>query len=415
MIAFIQNLLSQLTSFRYALLMSAFLLSGNFQQAIEKPWEIFDYEAELTVYKAPEVHFNNEYTRYVENKIDSLLKRRGFNGSLLLAHQGNAVYNKSFGYARVKGKMEFSQQENIFQLASVSKQFTAMATLILYERGRIGLDDPVALHIDGFPYSNITVRHLLNHTSGLQNYFPLFEKTWRKEQLPLHQDLLDIFIARKLPLNFNPGTRFSYSNTGYAFLAMLVECVSGEPFAQFAERNIFKPLGMKNSFVYHPSMDDFMDRVNLSLGYVKQGRSMREVPVEVLDGITGDKGIFSTTEDLLRWDTALEQNLLISDRTRELAFSAGQLHNGKQIQYGFGFRIRPVNDETIIYHNGWWRGFKTSYVRLPNNTLLVILNNTNASLNGLEHHIRKIIDSCAYPVFEEETLMASEPAITNSL
>jgi CubicO group peptidase (beta-lactamase class C family) len=342
------------------------------------------------------------------------LRRRGFNGSLLLAHQGNAVYNKSFGYARVKGKMEFSQHENIFQLASVGKQFTAMATLILYERGLIGLDDPVARHIEGFPYPNITVRHLLNHTSGLQNYFPLLEQSWKKQQLPVHQDLLDIFIARKLPLNFPPGTRFSYSNTGYAFLAMLVESVSGEPFTRFAEKNMFRPLGMKNSFVYHPSMnEDFTGKVNLSLGYIKQGRAMREISVEVLDGITGDKGIFSTTEDLLRWDTALEQNLLISLRTRELAFSAGQLHNGKPIQYGFGYRIRPLDDHNIIYHNGWWRGFKTSYVRLPNNTLLVILNNTNASLSGLEDQIRKIIDSSTYPVFE--TLMASEPAATNSL
>jgi CubicO group peptidase (beta-lactamase class C family) len=393
-----------------------FLLSGNYHQAVEKQSEfISTLENDISYLYKPSVRFTSEYSNYIENKIDSLLKRRNFNGSVLLAHKGQAVYNKSIGYSSFNEKREFLEEKNIFQLASVGKQFTAMATLLLYERGLIGLDDPVAMHIERFPYTEITIRHLLNHTSGLQNYFYLIENHWNKDQLPTHDDMLELFISHSMPLNFTPGRLFSYSNTGYAFLAMLVEKVSHESFAEFVQKNIFDVLKMENSFVYHPSFNFAQAGLsgNLTMGYERRGRRLREIPVDMVDGITGDKGIFSCTEDLLKWDSALENNHLISEATKEMAFEGGKLRNGRTINYGFGFRIRPASDETIIYHNGWWRGFRTAYVRLPENTLIVVLNNTNASINGLEEQIQAIVSNCPVSVFnEDEMLLAMHNNLT---
>jgi CubicO group peptidase (beta-lactamase class C family) len=398
---------SLLSSLRNSMFIVMFLLSGNYHQAVEKQSDSRASENDISFLYAPSVRFTTQYSSYIENKLDSLLKRRNFNGSVMVSHKGQAVYNKSFGFSSFNDNREFSEEKNIFQLASVGKQFTAMATLILYERNLIGLDDPVAMHIDRFPYADITIRHLLNHTSGLQNYFSVIENHWKKDKLPVHDDMLDLIISRSLPLNFAPGRQFSYSNTGYAFLAMLVEKVSHEPFAEFVQRNIFDVLNMDNSFVFHPDFNITQSGLtgNLTMGYERMGRRLREIPVDNVDGITGDKGIFSCTEDLLKWDTALENNLLISEETRKMAFESGQLRNGRKINYGFGFRIRSGSDQNIIYHNGWWRGFRTAYVRLPENTLIVVLNNTNASINGLEEQIQAIMSNSPVPVFSEEKML----------
>lgn len=400
----LRNIIPTFTSLRSVMFIVLFLLIGNYHQAVEKQPDGRPIEEELSWYFTPRIEFNPEYKAFIERSLDSLLQRRGFNGSLLVAHQGEAVYNRSRGHARFTDKTEFAPENNIFQLASAGKQFTAFSILILKERGLINLDDTVAAYIPGFPYSDITVRHLLNHTSGLQNYFYTVDNYWKKKRLPVHQDMLDLINAHSLPLNFTPGRRYSYSNTGYAFLAMLVEKISGESFADFVQNNIFTPLGMENSFVYHPGLD--LDEISavasLARGYERAGRWRREIPVDFNDGITGDKGIFSTTEDLLKWDNALEHNQLVSLETKEMAFESGQLRNGYRTNYGFGFRIRKNREENIIYHNGWWKGFRTAYVRLPENTLIVILNNTTASISGLENQIRRIVNNCPYPLFEEE-------------
>ena len=398
------------TSVRNLFFLALFLMSANYHQALEK----FDLdrlaEADLTFLYEPVVSFHPEYAEYIEKEIDALLQRRRFNGSVMVAHQGKAVYNKSLGTANFPRRIEFAESDNVFQLASVGKQFTAMAVLLLQERGMVQLDDPVHLHIEGFPYEDITIRMMLNHTSGLQNYMYLMDRFWAHDHLPVHADMLEMMVSRNLPLNFTPGRRFSYSNTGYAFLAMLVHEVSGEPFHEFVNNHIFIPLGMNNSFVFHPDLPiDQMLANGVAAGHDRRGRSLRAIPVDHIDGITGDKGIFSTTEDLLKWDNAIEMNLLISEETKAMAFDRGRLRSGYAINYGFGYRLRRQGEDNIVYHNGWWRGFRTTYVRLPGNTLIVILNNTNASINSLDRQIMNLINASPYPVTkEEEELLAME-------
>lgn len=409
MTAFYRDISRFIISIRHIFFLPVLLLIGNFHQALDKYDADWKQEPDFAFLYEPVVKFNPEYAEFMEREIDHLLRRRGFNGSVMVAQQGKAVYNKSFGYAHRPAKIEFRESENVFQLASVGKQFTAIATLMLYEKGLIDLDDPVNLHIDGFPYEDITIRHLLNHTSGLQNYMYLFDHFWREERLPNFDDMLEMMVQRNLPLNFTPGRRFAYSNTGYAFLAMLIEKVSGETFAAFLHQNVFEPLSMKNSFAFEPSVNISHEQTRgLAAGHDRSGRYIRVIPVDHVDGITGDKGIFSTTEDLLKWDNALEMNLLISEETLQMAFERGRLRSGYAINYGFGFRLQRKGNEDIAYHNGWWRGFRTAYVRLPENTLIVILNNTNASINGLDRQIQNIMNRCPHPKFiDREELLAS--------
>ncbi len=409
MTAFFRDISRFLISIRHIFFLPVLLLIGNFHQALDKHDADWKHEPDFAFLYEPVVNFNPDYIEFMEREIDHILRRRGFNGSVMVAHQGKAVYNKSRGYSHRRAGIQFRESDNVFQLASVGKQFTAIATLMLYESGLVDLDDPVRYHIDGFPYDDITIRHLLNHTSGLQNYMYLFDNFWREERLPNFDDMLEMMVQRKLPLNFTPGRRFSYSNTGYAFLAMLIEKVSGDTFAGFLSQNIFEPMGMKNSFAFEPSVNISYEQTRgLAAGHEHNGRLSRVIPVDHVDGITGDKGIFSSTEDLLKWDNALEMNLLISEETLQMAFQRGRLRSGFAINYGFGFRLQRQGNDDIAYHNGWWRGFRTTYVRLPENTLIVILNNTNASINGLDRQIQNIMNRSPYSRFlNMEELIAS--------
>ncbi|MFP4289090.1 MAG: serine hydrolase domain-containing protein [Bacteroidales bacterium] len=390
--------------FRNVAFITLFLMIGNFHQANQKSKDYATFDHDYFFSLESKVNFNPEYVSYIEDNLTRILSSRRFNGTVLLAHKGEVVYNKSMGYSNFAEKIEFAEENNIFQLASLSKQFTAIATLILYEKGKIDLDSCVNKYIDGFPYEEITVRHLLHHTSGLQNYMYLIDNFWKNDYLPDFDDMLDMFINRSVPLNFIPGRRFSYSNSGYAFLAMLVEKVSGQRFAQFVKSSIFDPLDMQHSFVFEHQtpLYEKVKTGEVVAGHDRMSRYMRVIPVDYIDGITGDKGVFSSAEDLLKWYNALENNVLISDETTQMVFDYGKLDNGRKINYGMGYRIRNSANLPMAYHHGWWRGFRNAYVKLPDNSLLVILNNTNSSINSLDKNISFLVGNSPFPLLEEK-------------
>lgn len=401
--------LSIITFLRNSLFISLFVLTGNYHQAVEKQNDSRDAENELNFLYRPVKQFTDEYLDYLNHEMDYLLKRRGFNGTVLIAHQGEAAYMKSRGMASATENRSLLNEHNVYQLASVSKQFTAFAILMLYEDGKLTLDQEVTDIIDGFPYERITVRHLLNHTSGLQNYFYLIDNYWKRDYLPNHHDMMNMMIEHNLPLNFTPGRRFSYSNTGYAFLAMIVETLSKMSFQEFAEQRIFQPLKMNNSFVFS-CVEDLSKRRskgNIAMGHERMGRRFREIPVDNIDGISGDKGIYASAEDILKWDRALNNNILVSENTKELAFERGSLRSGYRINYGFGFRIKKAEGQDMVYHHGWWKGYRTVYSRMPDDLLIVVLNNTTASVSGLENQIHQIIKRGPKQIFiESERLVA---------
>lgn len=328
-------------------------------------------------------------------KIDSVMQIRAdkyyFNGNVLVAYKGTCIYNKSFGYADVLRKRKL-EKDDIFQLASVSKQFTAMAIMMLKEKDKLSYDDTVTKYISEFPYPRITIRMLLNHTSGLPNYMWLVEHHWKGKKAPYNEDVIKMMAEHKLDLYFTPGQRWDYSNTGYIILASIVERVSKKKFDNFMYENIFEPLEMDNSFVYSSSLKNInKDRL---VGYYYRGRRYRMIPETVNDGAVGDKGVYSTTEDLFKWDQALYNYSLVSPETFNEAISTFKLRNKYEIPYGFGFRIRTKNNKKIAYHHGKWNGFRTSLLRYVEDTnTVIVLNHTSSSLNNsIIRDIQMVLD-----------------------
>ena len=217
---------------------------------------------------------------------------------------------------------------------------------------------------------------LLNHTAGLPNYMWLLEHKWDKERIPYNDDVLELMAEHKLNLYFRPGTRFSYSNTGYVILASIVEKASGERFDSFLKHNIFDPLKMNHTYVVSAAYES--RSTNTLKGYYRWGRYYREISNNINDGTVGDKGIYSTAKDLYNWDQALYDNTLISEETKKEAFKPLELENGNHYPYGFGFRLRNYEEEKAVYHYGKWNGFRTGLIRfIEDSTTVIILNHTN--------------------------------------
>jgi CubicO group peptidase (beta-lactamase class C family) len=197
----------------------------------------------------------------------------------------------------------------------------------------------------------------------------------------------------KLHLYFKPGTRFSYSNTGYVILASIVEQVSGTSYKKFLEGNIFKPLDMKHSFVYSPAIHKKPQK-KIS-GFRAWGRGYRSIPNTINDGAVGDKGVYSTVNDLFKWDQALYSNKLISEKNKKRAFNPLTLKNGYNYPYGFGFRLKTIDSSKVVYHYGKWNGFRTGLVRFVEDTnTVVVLNHTNRpGISKITKNIEKILNS----------------------
>lgn len=335
-------------------------------------------------------NFSAEDRLHYKNLFDEILQRHRFRGNLLVKKNGEVLYTFSNGYKDYH-QYEPLNEYTVFELASVSKQFTAVAIMLLAEEGKLDVDDPVQLHIPEFPYPLMTIRQMLNHTSGLANYMWYLENFWRNDLLPTNEDILNIFVQRNAGVNFSPGMRHSYNNTGYVFLALVVERISGMDFNEFLAENIFEPAGMRNTFTYR--CERRIEEENIARGFIPARRYFRPVTERPMDGVLGDKGVFSNIYDMARFDEVLYNGLLLSDESLELAFSpatAGRAN--RSFDYGFGFRLDQVNGQQVVYHNGWWGGYKTSFKRyMDGHHNLVVLNNTNDNISSVIREIENVI------------------------
>lgn len=325
--------------------------------------------------------------------IDSLLTKTlanyRFNGNALVAVDGYPIFEYSNGYADLFTKTPLNFN-TAFQIASVSKGFTAMSVLILYERGKINLNDTVTKFIPEFPFEGITIRQLLQHTAGLQNYMYFVDHYWEKEKPLTNQDVLDLINQHNPQLNFKPGSRHLYNNTGYAILALLVERVSGKRYYDFVKDEIFDPLGMKHSFAWNKKVTDTLK--NVATGFTRKGWRYRKFEHNPLDEVLGDKSIFTTAEDLLKWDQGLYTNQLISDSLLEASFTKTKLSRGREYKYGYGWRLNEIDGKKVIYHNGLWNGFTATLTRYPEDKItIILLNNTNAPVASIVKQIYNIL------------------------
>lgn len=325
----------------------------------------------------------DEYDLYFKK----LQTKQGFNGVVLIANNHQIIYKAALGYSNLKSKTKLLLDDQ-FQLASVSKQFTAIAIMILKERNYLKYDDKVQEYIADFPYPEITIRHLLTHRSGLAEYRWFLDPILADKSGAIsNSDMLKHISSIKPGLNFQPGTRFLYSNTGYAVLASIVEKITGMSFSSFMKKAIFNPLGMNNTRVYSKCQSpDMPGRV---CGYERNGRQLAEN--DCFNGITGDKNVFSTVTDLFIWDQALYSDKLIKQETLADAFKEGSPKKRNKKNYGFGWRLNYENpNKQIVYHGGWWHGFRTYFMRnlSDGNTLIVLSNKVNHSINSL-HEIKE--------------------------
>lgn len=341
-----------------------------------------------------------ELTKIIESKLlrnlDSVAElyatKKGFSGNILVAIDGFNVFEKSLKYSDPIKKSPLSTS-SIFQLASVSKQFTAAAILLLKADNRLELDDNLSKYIPELPYKNITIRHLLHHTAGLPNYMYLVDKYWTKEQHPDNDDVIDLMAKYKLPVFFQAGSKFDYSNTGYVMLASVVERVSGMSLNEFLQRRIFSPLGMKNTYVYSSADTNIVHRQTDGFRALKRGYS--RISETKNNGPVGDKGVCSTSGDLYIWDQALYNGSPVPYDLIEEAFLPAKTKAGKEVAYGFGFRLRSANEQPVVYHNGVWEGFRTNFHRYPSSrNTIIVLNNTSTRLNHeLVRQIEFLINS----------------------
>ena len=333
-------------------------------------------------------------TEKVSHKLDSLLqrinKRHDFHGSLLVAKNGKIVYNNQIGYADFKNK-EPLNEASVFQLASVSKQFTAAAIMLLYERNQIKLTDTVNKYFPNFPYEHVTITNLLNHTGGLPKYFWVAEHKWKQEKAPTNSEMMALLASSDVLRFFKPGRNFDYSNTGYIVLASIVEKISGTSFNDFVKKNIFDPLNMKDSFVYSFENDNI--RANQLDGY-RLYRGWRHLKINntVNDAIVGDKNVYTTSEDLFKWTLGLNNGKLLSKESLDLMYAKGETIYGRKIPYGFGFRI-DTKDQNTIYHHGKWNGFSTGLTQYQEDDLVVIVleHTSYNAMTSLNKKVKKIV------------------------
>ncbi|MDQ2720975.1 MAG: beta-lactamase family protein [Bacteroidota bacterium] len=347
------------------------------------------------------------YHTAVENYYEKYLIGRGFNGGILVAKNGNVIFESYHGFYDLH-KKDTLNKHSAFHLASVSKTFTAMATLKLAEMGKLSLDDNVKKYFPAFPYDGVTIKLLLSHRSGLPNYIYFMEKLgWNKKQYCSNQDMLDYMIKYKPPMAGIPGTHFTYCNTNYALLGLIIEKASGQSYADFLKQYIFKPLQMDDTYVF-----TMADSATAMPSYDWRGR---QEGLTYLDTGFGDKNIYSTPEDLFKWDQALYNNQIFSKETLQAAFTPYSNEKRGIRNYGYGWRMNVYPDgKKVIYHNGWWHGSNTVFIRMIQDsvTIIVLGNKFNKSI----YESKKIAEIFVpgYRMVDDEKGVASkEDSVTN--
>lgn len=302
----------------------------------------------------------------LDSIFSSDFKKGTFNGCVAVSYHDTLIYQSALGFENIKCKKNLCN-ESVFQLASVSKMFTAVAVLKLAEQNKLSLKDNIQKYFPDFPYSNITIENLLSHTSGLPNYLYFYYHLPKTDSATLtNQRVLDLMSINKPPAYFKPGKRFQYNNTNYVLLALLVEKLSGQTFQAFVKQNIFDVCGMNNSAFF--SISDTLTNQAMAFDYRK-----RPVGTDAFDYVVGDKGICSTPQDMLLFAKNFFGGKVITDVSNAIKPHARTTYGR---YYGLGFRINPNGGDTIIFHNGWWHGYRSAFqYRKSDKTTLVILSN----------------------------------------
>lgn len=328
----------------------------------------------------------NKKATQIDKTFNNLKKRTTFNGTVLFAEKGRIIFEKSYGVRNLRTRKGEIKNNDLYQLSSVSKMFTAEAIMILKTRGLIDYDADIKTYIPEFPYDGITTRMLLTHRSGLSRYETLADNNWPDKRVPFTNDnMIEYYVKYKPNPYFKPDNGFHYCNVNYAMLASIVERVSGKSFVDFMREDVFDVAGMRDSYIYDMPTDSMVSLYlpNCIQGYYVGRKRPRQAQNEYLNGVKGDKIMFSNVEDMYRFKVALDYGLFVPDSIQEEAFKPGSpRYSKRKDNYGFGWRISRKYPG-CFYHYGWWKGYRSFFMfDKVNDRTLIVLTNTDKGPNS---------------------------------
>jgi CubicO group peptidase (beta-lactamase class C family) len=328
-------------------------------------------------------------------QVDALFANIGSSSpgaAVLVIKAGQPVFERGYGVTDLRTLHKIDEHTN-FRLASVTKQFTAMAIMLLVHDGKLRYDQSLTDIFPEFPAygKTITVRNLLNHTSGLLDYEDLMAQQYGNtpdHQIPQIKDTGVLALLEKASTTkFPAGTKWEYSNSGYCVLAMVVEKISGEGFGQFLHDRIFASLQMTNTLAYEKGKNEVPNR---AYGHTPQDHGFRETDQSSTSGTLGDGGVYTSLTDMARWDNALQHPTLLSEKEMQPALTPAQptavpaQGNGHPVSYGFGWYLEPYHGHPRMWHYGETVGFRTSIQRFPADQLTVIVLCNRADLSAID-------------------------------
>ncbi|MGC5742909.1 serine hydrolase domain-containing protein [Chryseobacterium sp. NFX27] len=315
--------------------------------------------------------FCSTYAQNIEKKADSLITAEfsdpnGPGGVFMVSHKGKIIYRKAFGKANLELNVNMTP-ENVFQIGSMTKQFTSVAILMLEQQGKLNVSDPVSKYIKDYPSGDkITIHHLLTHTSGIKDFTKMkaLSTIAQKEMKP--EMMVDFF--KNEPVDFAPGEKFEYNNSGYVVLGYIIELVSGQAYEDYIKKNIFEKAGMAHSYYatdrqlipkraygYHKKEHGFVNKTTISFS----------VPFS-------SGSLMSTVDDMLKWQQALNKNILLNPTETKKAFQKYTLNNGEEFTYGYAWHLKEINGTPDREHGGSIFGFKSMGVYIPSEDIYVI-------------------------------------------
>lgn len=309
----------------------------------------------------------------------------GFNGNVLVSKNGEVLYKKSFGYSDYSSKKELDDN-SVFDIGSIAKEFTAMGILLLKDKGKISYSDTLRKFFPELPYANVTVQQLLTHTSGIPDGFGLVEKYFDHSKVADNDELISLLKNHKPPLLFKPGENLMYSGTAFNLLASIIEKISGQPYKTYMKEKVFEPLkmtntqvangprsaesipGYANGYVYSDSLKKYVLAVDLQTGWTSY-----------FAGITGEGMIITTTGDLLKWDRALKSHSLLKEATQQEMLSIQAVKKFPAVSFGYGMRVGENQFGKYVFHNGYFPGYLSMHLRYTENDVTVIVLSNNQS------------------------------------
>lgn len=344
-------------------------------------------EDEIPPLELPEDLPEAQRVARVDQWLNQLQRDELFNGAVLISRNNVPLLAKGYGFADPAKQIPLSPDSS-FRLASVSKNFTGVAIMMLVKSGALSYEDPVTKYIPELPYPGVTVRQLLQQSSGIPDEYLNFAAKHRAT-IPVltNEKAVALLVQERFPAKAAPNASFEYSNTNYILLARLVEIVSGQSFEEYLQTKVFDPLKMTHSRVWNlvSKNQDFPGKV---ASMIRDNGQLKTLPLEFVDGVSGDGGVFSSLSDLLIWERFWHSDELLTQQEKQVAMAPVKLNDGSIAGYGFGW----VVDEGTIWHNGAWLGARTYFVMdVQNKQMLVVLD--NSSSKHVQEITQKILQS----------------------